>query len=75
MKGGQVLSIRGMLGVCHGVKPNENDMYYVTSRLCSNRSATSDKMIIDNIIRHHTGEVTLHHMQHGDVCFPFFLMT
>ena len=72
MKGGQVLSILGMLGACHGVKPNENDMYYVTSRLCSNRSATSDKMIVDNIIRHHTGEVILHHMWHGDVVFPIF---
>ena len=67
MKGGQVLSIRGMSSVCHGVKLNENDVYYVTSRLCSNRSATSDKMIIDNIIRHHTGEVILHRMRHGDV--------
>ena len=67
MKGGQVLSIHGMSSVCHGVKLNENDVYYVTSRLCSNCSATSDKMIIDNIIRHHTGEVISHRMQHGDV--------
>ena len=72
MKGGQVLSMCGMLCVCHRVKPNENNMYYVTSRLCSNRSATSDKMIIDNIIRHHTGEVILHHMRHGDMVFPIF---
>ena len=72
MKGGQVLSIRGMLGACHRVKPNENNVYYVTSRLCSNRSATSDKMIVDNIIRHHTGEVILHHTQHGDMVFPIF---
>ena len=64
-----------MLGACHGVKPNENDMYYVTSRLCANHSATSDKMIIDNIIRHYTGEVILDHMQHEDVVFPIFLMT
>ena len=72
MKRSQVLSIHGMLGACHGVKPNENDVYYVTSRLCSNCSATSDKMIVDNIIRHHTGELILHCMRQGDVVFPIF---
>ena len=60
------------MGACHGKTPNEEDVFHVMSRLCSNRSATSDKLTVDNIIRHHTGEVVLHRMHHGNVVFPIF---
>ena len=49
MKGGQTLSLKGVLGVCHDVEPDANKVYHVATRLCSNRSAaTSERMSIDN---------------------------
>ena len=72
MKGGQTLSLKGVLGLCHDVEPGANEVYHVATRLCSNRSAaTSERMSIDNIIRHHTGEIIKHQMRHGNV-FPFY---
>ena len=72
MKSGQSFSIRGALGTCHGVTPNKENVFDIMTRLCSNRSATLDKLSVDNIIKHHTGEVALHHMRHGNVVFPIF---
>ena len=72
MKSGQSFSIRGALVACHGVKPNVENVFHIMTRLCSNRSATLDKLSVDNTIKHPTGEVTLHHMRHGNVVFPIF---
>ena len=72
MKSGQSFSIRCALGACHGVTPNEENVFHIVTRLCSNRSATLDKLSVDNIIKHHTGEVAWHHMHHGNVVFPIF---
>ena len=72
MKGGQTFSIKGALGVCNDVEPDENQVHHVTSRLCVNRSATSEKLSVDNIMRHHTGEVIKHQMHHGNIVFPIF---
>ena len=72
MKSGQSFSIRGALGMCHGVMPNEENLFHIMTMLCSNRSATLDKLSVDNIIKHHTGEVALHRMRHGNLVFPIF---
>ena len=42
------------------------------SRLLENKCATSDVLMVHNIIKHHTGEIVLHRMRHGDVVFPLF---
>ena len=72
LKGGQTFSIQGALGACHGIEPDKDHMFPIVSRLRSNRSSTSEKITVDNIIGHHTGEIVKHRMYHGNVVFPIF---
>ena len=75
MKNGEVLSIFGVLGACNQNKLT-NDVVLnarrIVSRLLENKCATSDVLTVHNIIKHHTGEIVLHQMRHGDIVFPLF---
>ena len=75
MKNGEVLSIFGVLGACNQNKLT-NDVVLnarrIVSRLLENKCAKSDVVTVHNIIKHHTGEIVLHLMRHGDIVFPLF---
>ena len=72
MKSRQTLSIRGVMGACYEVEPHEQTVMHLVTRLCSNCSCSSDKVTIDNIVSHHTGDVLKHHVHCGNVIFPLF---
>ena len=63
MKNGEVLSIFGVLGACNQNRLT-NDIVLnarrIVSRLLENKCATSDVLVVHNVIKHHTGEIVLH---------------
>ena len=75
MKSGQVLSLDGILGVCHGVEVNDSSHHLVISCLCNNRCARCTKLThvnVSDMVKHHAGEIVLHRMRNGDVLQPIF---
>ena len=46
-RGGQVLSLDGLLGACHEMAPSERDRHMLVSRMCVNRDAARS-ITIDN---------------------------
>ena len=53
MRGGQVLSLNGLLGACHEMAPSERDRHSLVSRMCANCDVARS-ITIDNMVRHHT---------------------
>ena len=72
MKNGEVLSIFGVLGACNQNNDVVLNAQRIVSRLLENKCATSDVLTVHNIIKHHTGEIVLHRMRHGNIVFPLF---
>ena len=74
-KSGQVLSLDGILGVCHGVEVNDSSCHLVISHLCNNRCTRCTKLThitVSNMVKHHAGEIVLHRMRNGNVLQPIF---
>ena len=69
MSGGQVLSLNGLLGVCHEMAPSEWDRHSLVSRMCANRDVVRS-LTIDNMVWHHTNEVILHLTRNVKAIFP-----
>ena len=56
MRGGQVLSLDGLLGACHEMAPSEWDKHSLVLRMCANRDVVRS-ITIDNMVKHYTNEV------------------
>ena len=67
MKGGQVLSMDGLLGTCHDLAPIEHVKHQLMLRMCSNCGNDKQQVVVENIVQHHTGEVLKHCNRNGDV--------
>ena len=75
MKSGQILSLDGILGVCHGVEVNDSSRHLVISCLCNNHCARCTELThvhVSDMVKHHAGEVVLHRMRNGNVLQPIF---
>ena len=73
MKSGQVLSLGGILGVCHGVEVNDSSIHLVISCLCNNHCARCTELThvnVSDMVKHHAGEIVLHRMRNGNVLQP-----
>ena len=69
MRGGQVLSLNGLLGACHEMAPSEWDRHSLVSRRCINHDAARS-ITIDNMVQHHTIEVIQHLSRNVKAIFP-----
>ena len=69
MRGGQVLSLNGLLGACHEMATNERDRHSLVSRMCVNGDVARS-ITIDNMVQHHTNEVIRHLTRNVKAIFP-----
>ena len=68
-RGGQVLSLNSLLGVCHKMAPSEWDRHSLVSRMCVNRDVARS-ITINNMVQHHTNEVIWHLTRNVKAIFP-----
>ena len=72
-RGGQVLSLNGLLGVCHEMAPSEQDRHMLVFRMHVNRDAVRS-ITIDNMMQHHTNEVIRHFTRNVKAIFSIIPM-
>ena len=73
MRGGQLLSLNGLLGVCHEMAPGKWDRHMLVLRMCVNHDVAKS-ITIDNMVQHHTNEVIRHFTRNVKAIFPIIPM-
>ena len=75
MNNGEALSLYGITGACilnKLAQESVREATYLIYRLLDNQRCVGDELKVDNIMRHHTGEIVLHRMCHGNLIFPLY---
>ena len=75
MNNGEALSLYGITGACNLNKFTQESVReatYLVYRLLDNQRCVGDELKVDNIMRHHTGEIVLHRMHQGNLIFPLY---
>ena len=75
MNNGEALSLYGITIAFNLNKFTQElvqEATYLVYRLLDNQQCVGDELKVDNIMRHHTGEIVLHRMRQGNLIFPLY---